>query len=276
MAVLVRVMAKSERLLPLLREQVQLEFLHNATEPDAILRGNCVATRMMSAYAASMSAGWLCKTLRSTVKLLMAEPAAWVLDATRVPTGTPAEKEARAHQSQVRLMDAAVSFLRKLRGTLSKAPAELRCMVYLVWIQARTFVPERTAVLLGGFLFLRLLNPALVAPDTLPGLLRAEDPRESRVCLLLRGRGSSAHCSDQRGVQTELDSALQTVAKLVEQQVVFRGVHGRVQRVAVAKLCSARDVPVGHGNRPGLGGGPAPVFALPDARAMRFVTREVA
>jgi hypothetical protein len=44
-------------------------------------------------------------------------------------------------------------------------------MAYFVWIQARTFCPDRAVVLLGGFIFLRVLNPALVSPESINQLL---------------------------------------------------------------------------------------------------------
>jgi hypothetical protein len=64
LAAVTKVMAEAKTILPLVREEVQLEFMNGATEKDAILRGNCVASRVMSSYVALVGAPWVRKSLK--------------------------------------------------------------------------------------------------------------------------------------------------------------------------------------------------------------------
>ncbi len=69
LAALTKVMAEAKTILPLIREEVQLEFINSAAEKDAILRGNCVASRVMSAYANLTGAAWIRKSLKVKITL---------------------------------------------------------------------------------------------------------------------------------------------------------------------------------------------------------------
>lgn len=97
----------------------------------------------------------------------MMEPNVWVVDGSKASVGASAEeKAAQVKAGQESLLSIATTFLRKLQKAVSSTPLELRCMAYFIWINARTFCPERSAVLLGGFIFLRIVNPALVSPES--------------------------------------------------------------------------------------------------------------
>jgi hypothetical protein len=90
---LTQVLVVAGTMLPLVRDQVQLEFIQNATERDAILRGNCVATRLMSSYCNLIGMPWVRKSLKGAVKLLLDEEL-WVFDRSKI-NGTPEEKVRR-------------------------------------------------------------------------------------------------------------------------------------------------------------------------------------
>lgn len=174
LAVLTKVMAAAGTILPLIRDQVQLEFMNNATEKDAILRGNCVGTRIMSAYSNQVGMTWVSQSLSGTVKRLAKEQTAWILDVAKANGATQEDKMAQVLEGQGKLLAVATSFLKRLHKKMALTPIEVRCMAYFVWIHARTFCPERSTVLLGGFVFLRVLNPALVSPESVPKLVPAE------------------------------------------------------------------------------------------------------
>ncbi len=188
LVVLAKVMAAARTILPLIRDQVQLEFMNNSTEKDAILRGNCTATRVMTAYSNQVGMPWVCHSLAGPVRRLLAEPAVWVLDAAKALGATPEERLVQVQEGQRKLLAVATSFLKRLQKKISLTPVEVRCMAYFVWIHARTFCPERSTVLLGGFVFLRILNPALVSPESVPKLVPpdTEVPASFKGACLLR------------------------------------------------------------------------------------------
>ena len=95
----------------------------------------------------------------------MLEPTPWVLDVSKATAATAEEKSAQVKAGQASLLAIATAFLRKLQKAIGLVPLEVRCMAYFIWINARTFCPERSTVLLGGFIFLRIINPALVSPE---------------------------------------------------------------------------------------------------------------
>lgn len=170
--VLIKVLTEARTLLPLVRDQVQTEFLTNAEEKDAILRGNCVATRIMSVYSHRVGTHWIRNCLKGTIKKVLHEEQAWLTDVDKVPSSVAAEeREAKVLEGQTRLLAVATYFLRKLTKHIQSCPREIRCMAFFVWIQARAFCPDRSSVLLGGFIFLRLLNPALLSPESVSKLL---------------------------------------------------------------------------------------------------------
>ena len=168
---LTKVLVDARTILPLVRDQVQLEFMQHSTERDAILRGNCVATRLMSSYCSLVGSAWVRKSLRSSVKRLLRLPEMWLLDVSKVSSGSAQEKKELCEASHKSLLSLATAFLQKMRVALAQVPREIRCMAYFVWIQARTFCPDRATALLGGFVFLRILNPALVSPEQTEGLV---------------------------------------------------------------------------------------------------------
>jgi hypothetical protein len=206
LAVLAKVMAAARTILPLIRDQVQLEFMNNSTEKDAILRGNCTATRMMTAYSNLVGMPWVCHSLGGPVRRLLAEPAVWVLDLAKATGATPEERLAQVQEGQRKLLEVATSFLKRLQKKIGLTPVELRCMAYFVWIHARTFCPERSTVLLGGFVFLRIVNPALVSPESVPKLLSADEvvppsfkPNSIALCRLLQQLSNQTFYKDTAG-----------------------------------------------------------------------------
>jgi hypothetical protein len=129
---------------------------------------------------------------KGIVKLLMHEDAVWVLEAARALGATAEEKTANVRFGQAKLLGVATTFLKKLQKSVALIPMEVRCMAYLIWINARTFCQERSAVLLGGFIFLRIINPALVSPEAMKLVPQNEKvgasfkPNSIALCRLLQ------------------------------------------------------------------------------------------
>ena len=168
--VLIRVLMKGKSLLPFIRDQIQREFMQSSSEQDAILRGNCIATRIMTCFSMMVGSSWIYRCLKGTVSLLLKEEAPWTLSTSKIASGSEEEKLKKVEASCEAMVKVATKFLRKLRELLEKAPREIRCMCYYIWIQAKTFAPDKAILLIGGYLFLRVLNPAIVSPNNVPNL----------------------------------------------------------------------------------------------------------
>jgi GTPase-activator protein for Ras-like GTPase len=71
--VLVAISTPTGRILPLIRQIVSAEFERNFRNPGSILRGNCVASKLMAAYSRRVGAEWIGRCVGPVVQRVVDE-----------------------------------------------------------------------------------------------------------------------------------------------------------------------------------------------------------
>ncbi|KAF9579343.1 Ras GTPase activating protein ira2, partial [Lunasporangiospora selenospora] len=147
-----------------------------------LFRRNCMATRLLTVFAKINGADYLKGTLQPLLQKLMTLPAqgSFELDPTRLGPDEDAAINAEnlKHMAQV--------FLDTITESVAHVPNSFReVCCYLSQAVGERF-PDAKFTAVGGFIFLRFICPAIVAPDS-DGLLQApiENVKVRRGLLLI-------------------------------------------------------------------------------------------
>lgn len=167
-AALVNISMPAGRILPLIRCIVCAEFEHNFRRPGSILRGNCVASKLMAAYSRQVSVGYLQKSVgRVVTELCSNDSTCFELDSSKLKGISEAQMPMVLQANASLLIAKCKEFINWLCSAemLEALPREVRGIASFTAEYARAYASDRVSALVGGFLILRLVNPSLVTPD---------------------------------------------------------------------------------------------------------------
>ncbi|EFC40840.1 rasGTPase-activating protein [Naegleria gruberi] len=183
---LIRLFAERGKALELLKRSIDKEV--DATSSSSTLfRANSSASKMLTAYCNSVGFKYIVDTLSELVKKVVSDPGNFEVDETKLKPNEAVEKNATL------LAATAQAFLEHVFTSVDELPLQIRYLCnYLAESVNNKFPPvyddeERHStkhVVVGGLLFLRLLNPAIVSPKT-SGLVDQSPTAEASRCLLL-------------------------------------------------------------------------------------------
>lgn len=166
--------------MPLLKAIIMKEV--RETGESELFRRNCMATRLLTVFAKLNGAEYLKSTLQPLLNALMTLPAqgSYELDPARLG---PEEDdnvnfENLKHMAQV--------FLDTITDSASKVPNSFKEVCWYLSQAVGERFPDAKFTAVGGFIFLRFLCPAIVAPES-DGLLHApiENTKVRRGLLLI-------------------------------------------------------------------------------------------
>ncbi|KAF9431608.1 Ras GTPase activating protein ira2 [Entomortierella beljakovae] len=166
--------------MPLLKAIIMKEV--RETGESELFRRNCMATRLLTVFAKINGAEYLKSTLQPLLNALMILPAhgSYELDPSRI---SPDEDhtvncENLKHMAQV--------FLDTITESASQVPSSFREVCWYLSQAVGERFPDAKFTAVGGFIFLRFLCPAIVAPES-DGLLQApvESAKVRRGLLLI-------------------------------------------------------------------------------------------
>lgn len=152
---------------PLTRGLIEAEFIHNHHDPTSILRGNCVASKVMGMFSRKIGQSYLSECLGAIVAdLALNERNNFEIDPAKMYDIE--DKEAEIEKNFKQLMSKAGMLLDRIvsDAMVSKMPREIRAVAGFVAEYARIYAPTREVALVGGFIMLRLFNPSLVTPES--------------------------------------------------------------------------------------------------------------
>ncbi|KAJ2813082.1 Ras GTPase activating protein ira2, partial [Coemansia furcata] len=157
---------------------VELERTDSASE---LFRRNCLATRLLSYYAKLHGDGYLKSTLVPAVRKLLAQPPGTLTFELNPNKMTESADRDRNLKNVERLCSLVIDAIVGSVGTL---PATLRWICNLIYRIVITRFPDAGNTAVGGFVFLRFLCPAIVAPDAHGICLQITNPEVRRGLLL--------------------------------------------------------------------------------------------
>ncbi|KAJ2891721.1 Ras GTPase activating protein ira2, partial [Coemansia aciculifera] len=157
---------------------VELERTDSASE---LFRRNCLATRLLSYYAKLHGDGYLKLTLVPAVRKLLAQPPGTLTFELNPNKMTESADRDRNLKNVERLCSLVID---AIVGSVSTLPATLRWICNLIYRIVITRFPDAGYTAVGGFVFLRFLCPAIVAPDSHGICSQITNPEVRRGLLL--------------------------------------------------------------------------------------------
>lgn len=175
--VLFKVFNTQSSLIELLKAVIELEV--SATDHESTLfRGNSFATRILTVYARTRGYHYLRETLKDLLSAVCSKPDGFVLD-------FDPHRESPEDDSAVRnLEQITAAFLTTISNSLEEMPKSIREITAHIAESVGGRFPESVFTAVGGFIFLRFINPAIVSPETVD-LDLPNDNRDIRRSLVL-------------------------------------------------------------------------------------------
>jgi len=175
--VLFKVFHTQPSLVQLLKAVIELEV--SATDHESTLfRGNSFATRILTVYARTRGYHYLRETLKELLSTVCSKPDGFVLD-------FDPHRESPDDGSAVRnLEQITAAFLSTISNSLDEMPQAIREITAHIADAVGSRFPESIFTAVGGFIFLRFINPAIVSPETVD-LDLPNDNRDIRRSLVL-------------------------------------------------------------------------------------------
>ncbi|KAG0047826.1 Ras GTPase activating protein ira2 [Gryganskiella cystojenkinii] len=166
--------------MPLLKAIIMKEV--RETGESELFRRNCMATRLLTVFAKLKGGDYLKSTLQPLLNALMTLPSqgSYELDPTRLGP----DEDVNVNFENLKNM--AQVFLDQITDSASKVPSSFREVCWYLSQAVGDRFPDAKFTAVGGFIFLRFLCPAIVAPES-DGLLQApiENAKVRRGLLLI-------------------------------------------------------------------------------------------
>eukprot|EP00761_Pharyngomonas_kirbyi_P013822 gb/GECH01013851.1/.p1 GENE.gb/GECH01013851.1/~~gb/GECH01013851.1/.p1 ORF type:complete len:2593 (+),score=587.89 gb/GECH01013851.1/:1-7779(+) len=182
---LVQLATSNSEHISMLHEAITREVLSTSQE-GTLFRANSTASKMMGAFARFVGQNYLSETLKVLVNEICENPGAFEINPSMVPEGQDREKNIE------NLKYLAQTFLDCIFASLNDVPKSFRHICNILSTVVEKNFPSRDDPLtlptkhlaIGGFIFLRFLNPAIVTPQNF-GLTEGLPNKDARRCLLL-------------------------------------------------------------------------------------------
>ncbi|KAF0973370.1 hypothetical protein FDP41_008577 [Naegleria fowleri] len=185
---LIRLFAERGKALDLLKKLIDKE-IEATTSVSTLFRANSSASKMLTAYCNTVAASYMVETISELVKKIVSDPVCFEIDDTKsLKEGETIEKNA-AH-----LASTAQEFLERIFSSIDAMPSQVRYICnYLAQSVNNKYPPQKGEedkhsakhVIVGGLLFLRFLNPAIVSPKNSGMVDQTPSPDASRFLLLV-------------------------------------------------------------------------------------------
>eukprot|EP01116_Phalansterium_solitarium_P018246 TRINITY_DN4776_c0_g1_i1.p1 TRINITY_DN4776_c0_g1~~TRINITY_DN4776_c0_g1_i1.p1 ORF type:complete len:1016 (-),score=409.89 TRINITY_DN4776_c0_g1_i1:202-3249(-) len=191
--IVVRIFNAFGKTLPLLHAMIDAEFELAAAHDSrgSVLRGNNFVSKLEGSYVRTVGAEWVRGLLKGLVEAIAQAPALCLeIDPAKLPmllllprstTNSCASMQpqpaAELAARRAALAQYAQAVLDRVmdRRMLASLPREIRAICGYTAQAAAVHAPEQSAALIGGFVMLRYVCPALVTPEAW-GLLPADEP----------------------------------------------------------------------------------------------------
>ncbi|KAJ2723214.1 Ras GTPase activating protein ira2 [Coemansia sp. Benny D115] len=157
---------------------VELERTDSAAD---LFRRNCLATRLLSCYAKLHGDGYLKSTLVPAIRKLLAQPPGTLTFELNPNRMTESADRDRNLKNVERLCSLVID---AIVGSVQNLPATLRWICNIIYRIVITRFPNAGYNAVGGFIFLRFLCPAIVAPDAHGICAQITNPEIRRGLLL--------------------------------------------------------------------------------------------
>ncbi|KAH3758526.1 GTPase activation, GAP [Pelomyxa schiedti] len=179
---------------PFLAHTITTEIQETSSAP-TLFRSNCVATRLVSQYFKLRGAAYLKHCLSHIISTLQSEPSLEVdivklqqasnANVSSTPgSGDQSFWESKAKDNAIRVVQLSQRLFDHICNSVDQCPMNFRVLFAHAKQQAQHKFPAAASLVVGGFVFLRFLCPAIVAPEA-HGLLSGSMSQTMRRNLVL-------------------------------------------------------------------------------------------
>ncbi|RIB13611.1 hypothetical protein C2G38_1974674 [Gigaspora rosea] len=178
--VLLAVFDSRNKTMPLLKGVIEKEVLNTEYESD-LFRRNCMATRMLAAFAKIHGAEYLRYTLQPLIDDLLSKPSDFSceLNSDNLLPGEDINK------NLINLKTTAQAFLDGICDSGPNMPRTFRQVCHYIGSSVEGKYPRAKCTTVGAFVFLRFFNPAIVSPDSENLCKPVENVKIRRTLLLI-------------------------------------------------------------------------------------------
>ena len=151
----------------ILHHIITAEFEANIGTPTSIMRGNTASSRILGLFCRLKGAEYLQKTVAPLIRTIVGNKSInFELDESKL-SGTPEEIAASKKENRQQLTQFAESILNAITTpeSILDMPRDIKGLAYHIFQLAQKYSEENTTLLVGGFIMLRFINPALLTPD---------------------------------------------------------------------------------------------------------------
>ncbi|KAH3760639.1 gtpase-activator protein for Ras family gtpase [Pelomyxa schiedti] len=153
--------------------------IQDTSSAHTLFRSNCVATRLLSQYFKMRGAAYLKHCLSHTIASLQSEPSLEV-DVVKLqqaassngnansPSTPPVDMsfwESKAKENALRVVQLSQRLFDHICSSVDQCPMSFRLLFAHAKQQVQHRFPAAASLVVGGFIFLRFLCPAIVAPE---------------------------------------------------------------------------------------------------------------
>ena len=157
-SLLVSIFEANDKAIDLLKASILTEV--NKTESaNTLFRLNSMATKLLSAYCKLIGKDYLQISVGNQIKNQIQNPKSCELDPSRL------KENENLKENEKNLLEIAQSFLEDIELSIPKCPNQIREICKFLHDTVCSKFPEAGNTAIAGFIFLRYLCPAIVAPD---------------------------------------------------------------------------------------------------------------
>jgi len=147
----------------ILKNVITSEFDSNANTPTSIMRGNTASSRILGLFCRQQGSDYLRNILSPIIGSIVGNDSVdFEIDISKL------ESQPDVHKSHLEQL---IDYTEKVLATISKPdsilamPRDIKALAYHIYQLALKYSAENTMLLVGGFVMLRFINPALINPD---------------------------------------------------------------------------------------------------------------
>jgi hypothetical protein len=170
------------RFLPLMYAMIDRELVQHNTNEGTLFRGNTVATTSWKFYSKLVGLEYLWNTLSDDIYLLVEKTSSGEISTEMDPVLLGEAEDVKVNKYQLLLT--AQQILSKIIKSVEHIPLPLNMICHYLQEKVNEKYPSARYTAIGGFIFLRFLNPAINLPEAY-GLTRKVPSKEARRVFVL-------------------------------------------------------------------------------------------
>ena len=155
---LIRIFEANDKSLDLLRQSIRSE-VDKTEKENTLFRLNSMATKLLSAYCKVIGKDYLHVSVGPQIKKLIQNPKPMELDPKKMAEGED------VNENQKNVIEICKKFLTDIQLSISSCPLPIREICKFLKDEVTKKFPSAGNTAIAGFIFLRYLCPAIVAPD---------------------------------------------------------------------------------------------------------------